>query len=243
VGTFPGRTFQARREADFMHWLPEGVSTYSASIDTMFYVILAVTGTAFILTEAILFYFALRYRARQGVRARYTHGNSRLEVIWTIVPAVMLVFLGLSSRRVWGEIKGQVPPTDLEIAVIASQFDWEIHYKGADGRLDTADDVVIHNDMSLPVGKPVKIRLRAKDVIHSFFVPAFRLKQDAVPGLTIDVWVEPTKTGTYEIACAELCGFGHGTMRGQLTVLEPDEFQKWLKEQEANVVPAEAPPA
>jgi len=180
-----------------MHWLPEGVSTYSASIDTMFYVILAVTGTAFILTESILFYFALRYRARQGVRARYTHGNSRLEVIWTIVPAVMLVFLGLSSRRVWGEIKGQVPPTDLEIAVIASQFDWEIHYKGADGRLDTADDVVIHNDMSLPVGKPVKIRLRAKDVIHSFFVPAFRLKQDAVPGLTIDVWVEPTKTGTY----------------------------------------------
>ena len=226
-----------------MHWLPEGVSTYSASIDTMFYVILAVTGTAFILTEANLFYFALRYRARQGVRARYTHGNSRLEVIWTIVPAVMLVFLGLSSRRVWSEIKGQVPPTDLEIAVIASQFDWEIHYKGPDGRLDTPDDVVVHNDMSIPLGKPVKIRLRAKDVIHSFFVPAFRLKQDAVPGLTIEVWVEPTKTGMYEIACAELCGFGHGTMRGQLTVLEPDEYQKWLKDQEANVAPAEAPPA
>ena len=226
-----------------MHWLPEGVSTYSPSIDTMFYVILAITGTAFVLTEAILFYFSFRYRARQGVRARYTHGNSRLELIWTIVPAVMLVFLGLSSRKIWVDIKAHVPETDQEIGIIASQFDWEIHYRGADGKLDTADDVVIHNDMSLPVNVPVKIRLRAKDVIHSFFVPAFRLKQDAVPGLTIDVWVQPTKTGIYEIACAELCGFGHGTMRGQITVLEPDQFQTWLKEQEANVVPAEAPPA
>jgi len=226
-----------------MHWLPEGVSTYSASIDTMFYVILAVTGTAFVLTEGILFYFALRYRARQGVRATYTHGNSRLEVVWTVVPAVMLVALGLSSKRLWGDIKEHIPATDQEIVVIASQFDWEIHYKGADGKFDTPDDVVIHNEMSLPVNEPVKIRLRSKDVIHSFFVPAFRLKQDAVPGLTIDVWVQPTKTGMYEIACAELCGFGHGTMRGQLTVLEPDAFAKWLKEQEANVVPAEAPPA
>lgn len=226
-----------------MTWLPEGVSTYSPSIDTMFYVILAVTGTAFVLTEAVLFYFAFRYRARQGVRARFTHGDSRLEMIWTIVPAVMLVFLGLGSKKMWWDIKGHVPPTDQEIAIIASQFDWEIHYKGADGKLDTADDVVVHNDMSLPLDKPVKIRLRAKDVIHSFFVPAFRLKQDAVPGLTIDVWVQPTKVGIYEIACAELCGFGHGTMRGQLTVLEPDKFETWLKEQEANVVPAEAPPA
>lgn len=224
-----------------MHLLPEGVSTYSGRIDQMFYVILAVTGVAFVVTEALLFYFAWRYRHREGVRARYTHGNSRLEVIWTVVPAVMLVFLGLASRTVWGEIKGRVPPTDLEIVVLASQFDWEVRYKGADGQFETADDVVVHNEMHVPVNAPVKIRLRSKDVLHSFFVPAFRLKQDAVPGLTIDVWVQPTRAGEYEIACAELCGFGHGTMRGVLTVMEPGDFQNWLKEQEAGVVPAEAP--
>src|SRR5437867_12227115 len=105
-----------------MHWLPEGVSTYSPEIDRMFYVILEVTGTAFVLTETILFYFAIRYRARQGVRATFTHGNSRLEMIWTIVPAVMLVFLGFSSKRVWGDIKGRIPPTDEEVVIVASQF-------------------------------------------------------------------------------------------------------------------------
>lgn len=224
-----------------MHLLPEGVSTYSGRIDQMFYVILAVTGVAFVVTEAALFYFAWRYRHREGVRARYTHGNSRLEVIWTVVPAVMLVFLGLASRSVWSEIKGRIPPTDLEIVVLASQFDWEVRYKGADGQFETADDVVVQNEMHVPVDAPVKIRLRSKDVLHSFFVPAFRLKQDAVPGLTIDIWVQPTKTGEYEIACAELCGFGHGTMRGLLTVMEPGDYKKWLEEQEAGVVPAEAP--
>ena len=224
-----------------MHLLPEGVSTYSGRIDQMFYVILAVTGVAFVVTEAALFYFAWRYRHREGVRARYTHGNSRLEVIWTVVPAVMLVFLGLASRSVWSEIKGHIPPTDLEIVVLASQFDWEVRYKGADGQFETADDLVVHNEMHVPVNAPVKIRLRSKDVLHSFFVPAFRLKQDAVPGLTIDIWVQPTKTGEYEIACAELCGFGHGTMRGLLTVMESEDYKKWLEEQEAGVAPAEVP--
>ncbi len=189
-----------------MHWLPEGVSTYSARIDQMFYVILVVTGIAFFLTEGLLFYFAWRYRHREGVRARYTHGNSRLEVVWTVVPAVMLVFLGLASKTVWGEIKGSIPPTDQEVVVMASQFDWEVRYKGADGQFDTADDVVIHNEMHIPLGVP-------------------------------------TKTGDYEIACAELCGFGHGTMRGMLTVMEPQPFEEWLKQQEAGVAPAEAPPA
>ena len=226
-----------------MHWLPEGVSSYSGRIDLMFYVILAITGVAFIVTEALLFYFSWRYRSCDGVRARYTHGNSRLEVIWTVVPAVMLVFLGLASRKVWDEIKGHIPPTDQEIVVLASQFDWEVRYKGADGQFETADDVVVHNEMHVPVNVPVKIRLRSKDVLHSFFVPAFRLKQDAVPGLTIDIWVQPTRIGEYEIACAELCGFGHGTMRGVFTVMEPGDYQKWLKEQEAGVVPAEAPAA
>ncbi len=226
-----------------MTWrLPEGVSTYSPTIDHLFYLILAITGAAFVLTEALLFYFAFRYRRKEGVRATYTHGNNTLEVIWTIVPAVLLVALAFVSRNAWDMIKGQIPPTDDMVIVTASQFNWEIRYKGADGEFETPDDVVTSNDMKLPVGKPFRIRLRSKDVIHSFFLPQFRLKQDAVPGLTIDVWVEGTKTGTYEIACAELCGFGHYSMRGILTVMQPDEYTTWMSEAQAGVAAAEAAP-
>ncbi len=223
-----------------MKWLPEGVSTYSGTIDHMFWVILVVTGVAFVLTETLLFAFAYLYRSRPGRRATYTHGNNRLEVIWTIVPAVFLVFLGFSSQRVWKEIKGSVPATDEVVTVTASQFNWEIRYRGADGSFDTPDDVITSNEMRLPVGEPVKIRLRSKDVIHSFFLPQFRLKQDAVPGLTIEVWVQATKTGRYEIACAELCGFGHYSMRGELTVLDPAEYRSWLSEAEEGVAAAQA---
>jgi cytochrome c oxidase subunit 2 len=224
-------------------WLPEAASSYSGTIDQMFFVILWVTGVAFILTETLLFYFAYRYRQRQGVRARYTHGNAALEVVWTIVPAVMLVFLAFASRSAWNTIKKDVPATGEIVLVTASQFNWEIRYRGADGEFETPDDVITSNDMRLPVGKPVHIRLRSTDVIHSFFVPQFRLKQDAVPGMTIDVWVQAEKTGLYEIACAELCGFGHTTMRGQLTVLNPEEYRAWIVESEAGVAASGTPPA
>jgi len=230
--------------------LPEGVSTYSPDVDHLFYVILVITGVAFVLTELVLFSFAFFYRQRQGVRATYTHGNSRLEVIWTVVPAVLLVFVAVASQGVWVRMKGSIPKTDEEVMITASQFNWEIRYRGADGAFDTPDDVITSNDMHLPVGVPVRIHLRSKDVIHSFFLPQFRLKQDAVPGVTIDVWLQATRTGTFEIACAELCGFGHGTMRGQLTVHEPQEYSSWLKDAQAaaaaqagSAAPVEQPPA
>ncbi len=232
--------------------LPEGVSTYSPDVDRIFYIILVVTGVAFVLTEVLLFLFAFLYRRREGVHATHTHGNSRLEVIWTVVPAVMLVFLAVASRSTWNRIKGHIPKTDEEVMITGSQFNWEIRYRGADGTFDTPDDVVTSNDMHLPVGEPVRLHLRSKDVIHSFFLPQFRLKQDAVPGLTIDVWVQATRTGTFEIACAELCGFGHSTMRGLLTVHEPAEYHSWLRDAQAAVAaqaaasapaPAEKPPA
>ena len=219
-----------------MLWkLPEGVSTYSGVIDELFYMILIVTGIAFVVTEALLIYFVIRYRRREGVRAKYTHGNNTLEVVWTIVPAVMLVFLAFVSRNAWNEIKGEIPPVDETVVVTAEQFNWEVRYEGADGTFDTPDDVITSNEMRLPVDTPVRIRLRSKDVLHSFFVPEFRLKQDAVPGITIDVWVEATKTGDYEIACAELCGFGHYSMRGILTVMEPEAYRTWVQEAQAEV--------
>lgn len=224
-----------------MHWwLPEGVSTYSGTVDHLFYLILAVTGVAFVATEVLLLLFVFRYRRRPGVRATYTHGNNTLEVIWTIVPAVILVMLAFISRSGWNRIKGTMPKTDEAVTITASQFNWEIRYRGADGKFDTPDDVVTSNDMHLPVGVPTLIHLRSKDVIHSFFLPQFRLKQDAVPGLTVDVWLQATRTGTFEIACAELCGFGHYSMRGQLTVHTPEEYRAWLQEAESAVA-AEQP--
>jgi len=226
-----------------MHWFPEGVSTYSGTVDGLFKLILIVTGVAFVLTEVLLFVFAWIYRRREGRRATYTHGNNTLELIWTIVPAVFLVFLAFASARGWKAIKGSVPMTDEVVTVTGAQFSWEFRYRGADGAFDTPDDVVINDELRLPVGKPVKIRLRSKDVIHSLFLPNFRLKQDAVPGVTIEVWVEPTKTGTYEIACAELCGFGHTTMRGTLFVLSAEEYGAWLAEAQAAVAPPAEPTA
>lgn len=223
-------------------WLPESASTYSSTIDNMFYLILVVTGVAFVLTEGLLFLFVFLYRRRQGRRATYTHGNNTLEVIWTVVPAILLVFLAIASRTAWNEIKGNTPETDEIVTITASQFNWEIRYPGEDGRFDTPDDVITNNEMRIPIGLPVKIRLRSEDVIHSFFLPHFRLKQDAVPGLTIEVWVEATRTGDFEIACAELCGFGHYSMKGILTVMEQDEYRDWLNEAEAGVAAAQAEP-
>lgn len=223
-------------------WLPESASTYSSTIDNMFYLILVVTGVAFVLTEGLLLLFVFLYRRRQGRRATYTHGNNTLEVIWTVVPAILLVFLAIASRTAWNEIKGNTPETDEIVTITASQFNWEIRYPGEDGRFDTPDDVITNNEMRIPIGLPVKIRLRSEDVIHSFFLPHFRLKQDAVPGLTIEIWVEATRTGDFEIACAELCGFGHYSMKGILTVMEQDEYRDWLDEAEAGVAAAQAGP-
>ncbi len=208
----------------------------------MFYLILIITGVAFVLTEGVLFLFAFLYRRRQGRRATYTHGNNTLEVIWTVIPAVLLVVLAVMSRTAWNEIKGSTPETDEIVTITASQFNWEIRYPGADSRFDTPDDVITNNEMRIPVGVPVKIRLRSTDVIHSFFLPHVRLKQDAVPGLTIEVWVEATRTGDFEIACAELCGFGHYSMKGILTVMEQDDYRDWLDEAEAGVDAAQANP-
>jgi cytochrome c oxidase subunit II len=224
-------------------WLPEVASTYGPQIDRIFYIILGITGTGMVLTEACLFWFAWRYRSREGRRAYYTHGHNTLELVWTLVPAAILVMLTFASKPVWDLVRHTYPPSDVNLIVTASQFNWEVRYPGADGKMETADDVVLNNEMHVPVGKPVRIHLRSKDVIHSFFLPNMRLKQDAVPGLTIPIWFQPTRTGEFEIACAELCGFGHYTMHGILTVQSPEEYKAWLKSAEKAAGPRQTPAA
>ena len=222
--------------------LPEQASTYAPDIDGMFHLIMWITGVIFVVVEVVLVVFLVRYRHREGRVATYTHGNNRLEVIWTIVPALICVMLALLSRRIWDHVKENMPAEGVEVHVTAEQFAWNFRYPGPDGKFDTADDILTLNQLHFPVGKPVIVTLTSKDVIHSFFLPEFRVKQDAVPGMRTRIWFEGNRVGHWEIACAELCGLGHFRMKGFVTVDTPADYEKWLAEQAASQAP-EAPKA
>ena len=217
-----------------MNWiLPPAVSTYASQIDGLYYLILVITGIAFVVTEVALVVFLVRYRARPGRRAHYTHGSMKAEVIWTAVPAVTVVLIGLLSGGVWNTIRGRdaVPENSYPIAVHGQQFEWMITYPGGDGVLGTEDDFEVRNQLHLPVDTPIAIQLTAEDVIHSFFIPSFRVKQDAMPGMPQVIWFQVTEPGSYELACAELCGLGHYRMRAAVTVHTADDYQQWMSEQ------------
>ena len=211
-------------------WLPDAGSTFAGPIDTMFLVILIITGIALVLVEVGVVTFVLRYRARPGRKAFYTHGSTRAEVIWTAIPAVTMVALGLVSNHywVWMKDKKSVPPNAIPYGVHGKQFEWEVSYAGADGKLGTEDDFTVRNQLHIPVNQPVAVELTSEDVIHSFFVPEFRVKQDAVPGMHITAWFQATKTGEFEIGCAELCGMGHYKMHAKVTVQSQADFDAWL---------------
>ena len=134
------------------------------------------------------------------------------------------------EREHLAKIKRNPPATDFEIKVTAKQFNWDVSYPGADGKLGTEDDIKFDNDVHVPVNKIVRVHLASNDVIHSFFIPNMRFKQDAVPGRTILAWFEATKPGKYELPCAELCGFGHSGMKGWLHVHSVEDYKKWADE-------------
>ena len=211
-------------------WLPENVSTYGRDIDWLFEIIYWITGLTFILVTVTMIAFLVMYRDRPGRRARYTHGSTPLEIAWTVVPALILVVLTFLSAPAWSRIKMNVPPSDFAIEVTAKQFNWQVVYPGGDGKFGTADDKSFLDEIHVPVNKVVHVNLKSVDVIHSFFVPQFRMKQDAVPGRSIMQWFEATKPGKYELPCAELCGFGHSGMKGWVYVHSADDYKKWAAE-------------
>jgi cytochrome c oxidase subunit 2 len=213
-----------------MRWgFPENVSTFGDQIDATYGAIFVVTAIAFVIVEGMLIYFVLRYRHREGRRATPVHGNLKLELVWTVVPLIGVAFLAAVSVRVWLDIKQaeRFPEHALQLGVRAAQFEWNVTYPGPDGRLGTDDDFEKRNQLHLPVDRPVRVTLTADDVIHSFFLPHFRVKQDAVPGMEIPVWFQATKTGEYVLGCAELCGLGHYRMRAAVTVHPAEEFDAW----------------
>jgi cytochrome c oxidase subunit 2 len=238
-------------------WFPKLASEHGQRIDSLFMAVLVVSGIAFVLVQGALGYFVARYGQSGNERAAYWHDNPKAEAFLLILTAVILTVFVFMGQRVWASIYFvDAPQNATVIDITAEQFQWNFHYAGADGqfgRTDTKlitntnsigldksdpnakDDVVTVNQMHVPVGKPVRVRLHSKDVIHSFFLPNFRMKQDAVPGMGIEVWFTPTTTGQYEIACAELCGLGHYRMRAFLTVEESQAtFDKWLRDTAAN---------
>ncbi len=232
--------------------LPEGASTSSKDIDWGIGIIHWAMIVIFVLWSVFFVFLLIRYRRRDGVPAEREEEHGILSK--SLIPDVLVMVFELAliffyALPVWSKIKSEVPAEANRVDVIAEQFAWNVHYPGADGKfgkrspehmhfsnpvgLDredpaAADDVVLANELHLPVGRPTVIRLSSKDVIHSFFVPAFRMKQDAVPGMVQKLWVEPDRPGTFEISCAQLCGFAHSLMRGDVVAQSPADYQAWL---------------
>jgi cytochrome c oxidase subunit II len=240
-------------------WLPTAASAAAAGIDRQFTFTYIVMGIVFVLAQCSLGLFVWKYRDRgSATPASYSHGNTTMEIAWTILTAVLFVGLNLMGRPIWAAERFQ-PAGDgaLPVEVTGMQFAWYFRYAGPDGKfgltnpklmdpsagseaaigLDTSDpaakDDVVTGTMVLPVNRQVDLTLRAVDVIHSFFVPNMRFKQDAVPGLAIKMHFTPTQIGDFEIACAELCGLGHYKMHGMVKVVSPEDFDKWLAAREA----------
>jgi len=219
-----------------MDWtLPPNLSANAGAVDDLYYLILIITGVAFVIVEVGILWFVFRYRDRPGRRAAYVHGDDRLEIAWTAVTALVVVFLGFYSGQVWAELKApdSVPGDAYVVDVSVKQFEWMFTYPGADGELGTADDFTERNHLHVPAERPVEVRLRSEDVIHSFFIPELRVKQDAVPGMTTRTWFVASEPASLEIACAELCGLGHYRMQAAVTVQAPVDFEAWHAERAA----------
>lgn len=213
------------------YWLPEDVSTHGHEIDHLFYFILILTGVVFVITEVAMFWFMWRYDSKtKREPVKFTHGSHNLEIVWTIVPAATLVFIAIYQMNAWADVKIRTPQMPPTVEVTARQFEWRIRYPGPDNKLGTQDDIYYVNELHLPVDEEILLNLKSMDVLHDFFVPALRVKQDAIPGNKIPMWFRAKKTGDYDLVCAELCGWGHYKMKGRVTIQSRRDFNEWLAE-------------
>jgi cytochrome c oxidase subunit 2 len=222
-------------------WFPRNVSTFGQDIDRLYTLIQWLLAAFFVLTEGLLALVVLRFARKRADKAWFAHGDSRIELAWTLVPGALLIALAFAQWGTWRKIKfvqrfpSGAYSVDHPLArVVASQFDWRFVYPGDDGSFGTADDLENPFELVVPVATDVVLELESRDVIHSFFVPRFRLKQDALPGQKIPVWFDATEVGEYDLVCAELCGFGHYKMAGRVRVVSRDEYERWLESLKAH---------
>ncbi len=207
-------------------------STFAANIDGVVNLIGALTGFWFFLCVAAFFYLIFRYRAKDGVAAEYVDGTNPLHKRWVSWPHYLVlvcdIFIVVGAVRVWQEVKIDMPPPQETVRIVGQQWAWSFVHPGLDGVLDTADDIKTVDDLHVKVDTLYHFQLESRDVMHSFSVPVFRLKQDSIPGRTITGWFEPTIAGEYDLQCTEICGIGHGVMAARIFVETEDDHKAWL---------------
>lgn len=242
-------------------WLPRNVCVYGGDIDHLFYVILVATGVFFVLTEVILVVAIWRYGQHDPARrSRYTEGNNRLEMFWTVVPGIILLYITFAQIPAWSKITypQERPEADQVVTVLGRQWEWRLRYTEGEPPSNTrawadnpaVSDLHVVNELHTWQGARCTIYLKTEDVLHSFYLPNFRRKQDLLPGKTVPIWIEATEHNTlydaqsqtwkldpekgpaWEIACAELCGGRHYAMRG-LVFVHPDkaDYDRWRQQQ------------
>ena len=238
---------------------PEAITPLARQIDSRMTLTFILSGVIFLLSQFALGYAVLRFSRKRKEAAIYVTGNDRLEMLWTTGGLALFIGLSLASYSAWAEARfdaerhAEGDPNRLIVEVVGQQFVWNMRYAGPNGEFGPTDPQLIDDSMgnavgvdrshpmgaddlivprmALPVGREVEIVLKSKDVLHNFFVPELRIKLDAVPGLEGRLRFTPDKTGTYEIACSELCGLGHYRMRAFMDVMQPAAFETWLLEQ------------
>jgi cytochrome c oxidase subunit II len=236
-------------------WFPDPISAHGVAYDAQFARTLIVTGIIFFLAQLALGYAIFRFRD-DGQRAAYSHGNNKLETIWTSATAVLFIGLVLMGSSIWASVHfAAAPANSIPIEALGKQFAWSFRYPGPDGKFGRTDiklisdasgnpfgidpqdpaskDDIVSASLKVPSGQPVTLTLKSPDVIHNFFVRELRLKQDLVPGMLIPFSFTADKLGVYEVACSELCGLGHHQMRSTLEVMDSAGFEKWKSEQAA----------
>ncbi len=202
-----------------LSFLPEQASTIASKVDELYVFALAVSAFFSLLIAVVIFYFFIRYRRRAaGEVGDRAHGSMVLEVVWSIIPLVITMVLFVWGALVFIEMK-TVPENATEYFATAKQWMWKFQHPEGQREI---------NALHIPKGEIIKLTMTSEDVIHSFFVPAFRVKQDVVPGRYTTVWFEATKAGTYHLFCTEYCGSHHSRMIGSVTVMEPDDYETWL---------------
>jgi cytochrome c oxidase subunit 2 len=210
-------------------------STSAGEIDFVFALIFWIVGFWLLLAEVVFFWLILRYRKKDaGQKAEYITGELKSEKRWITIPHLLVlvcdVFIVFFAVKVWYEVKQDLPtsPAQQVVRVEAQQWAWTFTHPGPDGQLDTADDIKKINELHVEVDKLYHFQLSSKDVLHSFSVPVFRLKQDAVPGRVITGWFQPTRTGEHDIQCTEICGIGHALMPARIHIETPEQHAAWM---------------
>jgi cytochrome c oxidase subunit 2 len=204
-------------------WLPEQGADEAGGVDNAYWLLTIICVFIFALVAGVSVYAVWKFRAAPDDEddGSPIHGHTGLEVVWTIVPTILVTAISVYSGVILTQID-DIPAEHRTVEVTAQQFAWTFTYP---------DEQLTTGQLVLPVDEPVELRLQARDVIHSFWVPEWRMKQDAVPGITTTLVITPSKTGTYTVVCTELCGLGHATMRARAVVMTRENFQGWLQEQ------------